>query len=483
MLRNACGKLTPIFLKPLTSKNSPDGPSFLPEESFDSFFARHLRRAPLLAAVGTAFVILRSIGFRAGAGLIFVAATALIPLSVLRPELGLYALTVNFVNEFDSYYQLQKYVPFSLPILLDLGITMGILLQVVRPGKLPRLDLLQNWLLVVYVLLVSLSLVMSDVAWPANLWGMFRNTFLIRPIVYVFLVVLVCSPGQLYWILLIFFFAHSLAMAGAMSDFLQKGLALYRVRGTLTAINYLSYVCITTLPILLATFLYLRQRVAKGFMLALALTTLFISFRTLSRSGYYSLFFTLAFLAFRLIRSPRMLFTAVVFSVLFYSLVPTTLTQRLSEVESLTTTDRFYLSRIGLRIALDHPVFGVGWHAYELVFPNYDHEGLFHGKGKAPHSLYLAIAASSGFPALFAYLALYGITFAQMVAITARYQRARNTRSYGYYLAVGIEGGLFGHFFFGLAGSYADSYYAFFLLGIAVAMIRFHHLSREAVLR
>ena len=152
-------------------------------------------------------------------------------------------------------------------------------------------------------------------------------------------------------------------------------------------------------------------------------------------------------------------------------------------MENVTATDRYHLSRIGLRIALDHPVFGVGWHAYEAVFPSYDHEGFFHGKGKAPHSIYFAIAARSGFPALLTYLALYGITFAQVVGVTARYRRAKDTHSYGSYLAVGIEGSLVGHFFFGLAGSYADSYYAFFLLSVAVVMIRIHHLSRDAVLR
>jgi len=155
----------------------------------------------------------------------------------------------------------------------------------------------------------------------------------------------------------------------------------------------------------------------------------------------------------------------------FYVLVPEALTRRLEEVEDVTQTSRYYLSRIAWRMAADNPLLGVGAHAYEEMFPRYDFE-LLYGKTKAPHNLYLAIAAQSGFPALAAYLALFGFTFFQLTRIDIEHRRHRETREFDFFLTVGVESALIGHFVFGLAGSYGDSYYAYLLLGIAVILVR-----------
>jgi O-antigen ligase len=442
------------------------------DESFDAFFARSLRRAPLLFGVVIVFFLLRAVGIRAMPIMLIGSSIPLLPLSLLRPELGLYALVFNFVNEFDAYYSLQQWIPVSLPILFDITVTTGILLRIVAPGRLPRLNYAQNQLLILYVALVVTALVASEVAEP-GVWTTFRTRFLIRPIFYLFLVLLVQTPDQLYRLLVVWITAHTLVLMGAMSDFLQKGLAFYRIQGTLSEVNYLAYVCIVTLPILIALYLYLRDRIARNVMLGLALVTLFVTLQTLSRSGYFALLATLVFFAARLVRNPRTLMTVAAFGLVFYLLIPANLTRRLEQVTSVTETDRYRLSRIGLRMALDNPIVGVGPHAYDTEALRYDYEH-FYFRPLAPHNLYLAIAATSGFPALLVYLALYGTTFLQDVRLDWNYRLKRETRALGYFLSLGIEGALVGHFVFGFAGSYGNSYYAYLLLGMSVILIRLH---------
>lgn len=458
----------------LPAAKNDHGPNQSAEtESFDSAFARALGRAPFLAAVALAFFLLRTGGFRAGPVLLIVSGIALLPFAFVRPELALYALTLNFVNEFDSYYELQSYFPLSLPILLDLALAAGILLRVALPGRIPRLTYIQNVFLLAYVSLTIVSILSSPVEVPAGYWARFRTGFLIRPVFYLFIVLLVRSSGELHRFLLVFLSAHSLLMLSCLSDYVQKGGAMYRVTGTLSATNYLSYLCIATLPIVVSLYVRFRDRRSKSFMLALSLVTLFVSLQTLSRSGYYALLAILAFLTLRLARTPRTLLVALAFGAVFYTLIPTGLTERLSEVESLSTTSRYYLSRVGLRMVRDHPILGVGLHAYEHEFPKYDYEQIFQKK-KSPHNLYIFVAAASGIPALFVYIGIYGTTLYQTWRIQRRYRRLGDFHSLGYGLTVGIQGGLVGHFVFGFAGSYADSYYAFLLLGLAVILVRYH---------
>jgi hypothetical protein len=443
-----------------------------PEESFDAYFARVLRRAPLLLGGAVAFFALRVAGIRPGPILVLVASAMALPLSIVRPEVGLYALIVNFVNELDSYYKFQTVVPVSLPILFDAAVAFGIFRRLGRSGAIPSLAQPANVLVVAYVIWVSLSFVLADV-WPPNPWGKFRTGFLIRPVIYFFLILLVRSPRDLFRLLAVLVFAEALLMAGTLPDYLRKGGGLYRVRGTLGAINYLSYVCIVTIPILVSLVAYLRDRIARAAILTLAALMLLISLETLSRSGYYALIATLAFLGWRFARKPQFLLVAGAFALMFVQLVPAGLAERLAQTSDITQTSRWLLSRVGLRMALDNALVGVGWANYEAKFLEYDLEHVF-SSPKSPHSMYFDIAASNGFPALALYLGAFGWTFRQLSRVESSYRKAGSSRALGALLALGLQGALVGHFVFGLAGSYGNTYYAYMLLGISVALVRLH---------
>jgi O-antigen ligase len=444
-----------------------------PAESFEEMLTRHLARAPLLIGVGLAFVAIRAIGARAGSVLLALASVVLVPVSFVRPDVGVYALVFNFVNELDSYYDLQSYTYFSVPILLDVAVSVGIYSTVISVRRLPRLSYTQNVLLLVYMALVCLSILFSSVAWPNSLWANFRTNFLIRPVFFFFLLVLIRTPQRLQRLVLTWLVAHSLLMAFALSDFLQKNVVVYRVAATVKETNYLSYICMTTLPILLAVGTYFRAQLPRIAVLGLGVVTLFVSLHTLSRGGYLALAMTVAFFSIRFSRNPQMMLSALLFLVLFYLLMPAELSERLAEVHSLAETDRYKIAQVGMRMVLDHPVFGVGWFAFGSSFMRYDYDHQFTHPSQ-PHSIYMSIAATSGIPALVVYLAMYLVTLAQVEGVVQKYRRARDLQSFGYFLALGVEGALIGHFAFGMTGSYSDSYYAYLLFALAVILIRYH---------
>jgi O-antigen ligase len=452
------------------------------DESFEEMLIRNLGRAPLLIGVGLAFVAIRAIGARAGAVLLALSSAVLVPISVVRPEIGAYALIFNNVNELDSYYDLRSYTYFSVPILLDVAISVGIYWTVVAPRRLPRLAYSQTMMLLVYVVLVCLSILFSPVAWPNDLFATFRTSFLIRPILFFFLIVLVRTPDRLQRLVLTWFIAHALLMTFALSDFLQKNLVAYRVAGTVKETNYLSYICMTTLPILLAVGTYFRSQVPRIGVLGLGVVTLFISLHTLSRGGYLALAVTGGFFVIRFSRNPQMMLSALLFLALFYLMMPAELSERFAEVQSLAETDRYKIGRVALRMALDNPFFGVGWFAFASSFMRYDYEHEF-THPQQPHSIYLSIAGSTGFPALFAYLAVYFLTFVQVERVVQKYRRARDLQSFGYFLALGVEGALIGHFTFGMTGAYGDSNYAYLLLALAIILVRHHEDPKAERLR
>lgn len=131
------------------------------------------------------------------------------------------------------------------------------------------------------------------------------------------------------------------------------------------------------------------------------------------------------------------------------SIAPDALAQRASSAFDLSSFDlgRYVaLWKVGLAIAVDHPLSGTGQDTYAIIFPDYrdrvldeeyaDHFSRF--RPESPHNAYLAIAAGAGFPALAAYGFLVGS------AIFILLPGARGKRQESILLA-GIVTALVGH--------------------------------------
>jgi O-antigen ligase len=67
---------------------------------------------------------------------------------------------------------------------------------------------------------------------------------------------------------------------------------------------------------------------------------------------------------------------------------------------------RLYFWGIARTIAIDHPLFGVGFNSYRYSFPDYNTNPDFEGEQRAVHSVWFGLVAELGVPGLFLFVAL-----------------------------------------------------------------------------
>jgi len=108
-----------------------------------------------------------------------------------------------------------------------------------------------------------------------------------------------------------------------------------------------------------------------------------------------------------------------------FLLVPQPFRDRLwsmADPKDITTVERIYMWKSGLRMARDHPLLGVGPNRIKKYFPQYAEPEARKRSTSHLHNNPLHIAAERGFPALAAWLWVWGAFFA---AVVGRLKEAR----------------------------------------------------------
>jgi O-antigen ligase len=190
-----------------------------------------------------------------------------------------------------------------------------------------------------------------------------------------------------------------------------------------------------------------RRRFALALVLLAAFVTLSATILTLTRGAYVGLvaggLVAGLVLVIRLGRSfaavhlPRVAFAvvgaiAVIAAVVIFWQPASTLADDVAEralsIPAVTETSnrsKLDMWEVGIRMAADHPVIGVGPDSYVLLFGDYRDRVLTPERAKvmkrfrpeSPHNVYIATAANMGIPALVAYLAV--IVFAVGLGVRA----------------------------------------------------------------
>ncbi|HWR56134.1 MAG TPA: O-antigen ligase family protein [Negativicutes bacterium] len=126
---------------------------------------------------------------------------------------------------------------------------------------------------------------------------------------------------------------------------------------------------------------------------------------TYSRGAWISFLGTLALLG--VIRNTRLLWLLIIGPLLAIWINPTLL-ERLTSIVNPTDTSstlRLALWESSLAMLLEHPLTGIGWGAYWLVYPAYD---FFINDGQTTiyhaHNMFLNIGAELGFPGLLSFI-------------------------------------------------------------------------------
>lgn len=212
----------------------------------------------------------------------------------------------------------------------------------------------------------------------------------------------------------------------------------HRVSGPIGHPNRYGLILLVLVPVALDRVTSSRRPATRSLALAaLVLCSLTIVF-TYSRGAFVALLSMLALLVLIRRPRPRHLLAAVALAVLLAPLVPGAYVQRMGTIfqkmgalvgtvaqpsEAIEIEDHSFRGRLSenlaaVRMFLDHPLTGVGLDNYPRRYQDYSQEILLDSRSedRAPHSLYLEIAAETGIVGLIAFSTILWVLFRGILA-------------------------------------------------------------------
>ena len=376
--------------------------------------------------------------------------------TLIRPEIGLHVLALNAMVGLTRLVELPRLGPFSAPVLIE-GLLVGaVMFQLAFLRRRLRFGTMQHALMGLLAIWIFVSVLTGVIVGPDNFQD-YRNLFLIRFVVFLLVTALVTSVDGIKRLMVTFMIANvgllALAMMVRLGYFGQAKITISqefeRTNALLQNPNELAFNLTTMLVLTIVSFLVVRSVTLKSLLLALAAADLVCIMSTLSRSGFISMCVVLLFLFFKLTRNLRAL-----------------------------VVDRLKLAQVGLAMAKDHPLLGVGLGNFMHVFPNYNVSNM-----KAPfpaHNLYLDLAAQMGLPALLLYAGVIWLTWRGLRAMEASLKARGRTRSFEFLFGLGVQAAFVNLAVFGLSGDVEFDYGALILLGLGLTLLKAQGPAQES---
>ena len=292
-------------------------------------------------------------------------------------------------------------------------------------------------------------------------------------VMFIVMVNVIRTEKRLKTMLLLALVTSCILSAAAVNDFrlgrFLVDLDLNRIRGFLGNLfdnpNDLALHLVTMFPLALGLLLGSRGALKKLFFAGSTVLIVAGVVATFSRGGFIGLVFSVAILAWRLMKRNKWMIAVSlpVALLLFVMLAPGGYKNRMA-----TATDDSGLARLdelkrSLFLAAHHPVFGVGLNNY-IYYSNFNH---------ASHNAYTQVAAELGFPAMFAYILFLITPFKQLRRIANETSASRRTSGV-FYLAAGLEASLFGYMAASFFLSVAYLWYIYYLVGYAICFRRLY---------
>ncbi|HET6374249.1 MAG TPA: O-antigen ligase family protein [Candidatus Polarisedimenticolia bacterium] len=415
-------------------------------------------------------------------GLLVLSAAAL---AIIRPEIGLHVLALNALVGLTRLVELPRVGPLSAPILIEVLLVGGVLFQIAFQRRRLHLGTPQHILLGLLALYIFFSVLMGVNVGPENFED-FRNLFLVRLIVFLLVTILITSLEGIKRLVITFMIANAgllvLATAVRLGYFGQEKITVsqdfQRTGALLQNPNELAFNLTTMLVLTIISFLLARSYTAKTILLGLAAADLICIMSTLSRSGFISMCVVMMFLFFKLTRNLRALAVILVLALSGWVMMPEALFARFSRIDEVKDVDRLQLARVGLAMAKDHPLLGVGLGNFVSSFRDYNVSNM---KAPAPaHNMYVDMTAQMGVPALLLYVGVLGVTWRGLRRLERDLKTAGETRSFPFLFGLAMQAAFVNLAVFGLSGDMEFDYGIFILLGLTLVLLRIHARRPEA---
>ncbi|MFQ5670894.1 MAG: O-antigen ligase family protein [Acidobacteriota bacterium] len=393
-----------------------------------------------------------------------------------RPEYGLHLLVFVSVVSLAQYFQLPTLGPVSLPFAMVGALLLAFLIHLSLLRKKLYLNIAENWLICAFSLLVVFSMLMARHLGPENL-SSFRRHYLLVIVVYFFIIQFIERRaaflrliGTLVAADLALVLSGILDYVGLLESTKSSALLEGRTVGFIGDPNELAFTLIGLSSLVVALVLHVRGRWARMALLVLAGANLFIILNTLSRGGFVSLVAVAVTMAFRVSHDRRIIALLLVLALVAYLLLPAQLFERFDKIQSLRGTSRWVLAVTGARMALAHPLLGVGYGNFGRESPRYD--PYYHRGGTSAHNLYVSIASQIGLPALLLWLVLVWVAWWRVSALFHAF--SREGERFLMLLAVALQANLVNLLVFGLSIHVEYTYMTFITLALIILADRLY---------
>jgi len=318
---------------------------------------------------------------------------------------------------------------------------------------------------------------------PGEAWATFNDTFFKAVLMFIVMVNVVRTEWRLKGLIWLSLGVGCLLSLNALDNYWAGNFTVegYRVEGNLGGMfanpNDMALHLVTMVPIAVALLLATRKFPIKLLYAACAVLMVAGTVVTFSRGGFMGLLCGAAVLAWKLGRRNRLM--VIVVSVLalaaFLVLMPGNYGVRLlslfdSNLDAVgSSSARRELLKLSVKVALRHPLFGVGMGNFHIVSI---HEHV-------SHNAYTQVAAEMGLIAMALYT-LFIVTPLRRLRQIERETFADRHRSFYFYLAVGIQAGLVAYMVSSFFASVAYQWYVYYLVAYAIALRRIYDMEHGA---
>lgn len=311
---------------------------------------------------------------------------------------------------------------------------------------------------------------------PGEAWTAFNYPFIRAVAIFIVIINVVRTPMRLKGLMFLGLAVSSFLSMGAINDYRLGRVAVAegeRVAGVVGGMfgnpNDMALHLVTMIPLAIGLLLSTRKALVKPLYFACALLMVGGVIVSFSRGAFLGLLGSGIVLAWKLGRRNRFLMWILVgvFLVALIAIAPGEYTERLSTIGSVSrdasSSSRRDLLVRSVIVALHNPVFGVGIGNFHIVSI----------RELVSHNAYTQVAAEMGMAAMCIYIMFLVVPLRRLRLIErATHEARRGSRIY--YLSVALQASIVAYMISSFFGSVAYQFYAYYLVGYAVALRRMH---------
>lgn len=340
--------------------------------------------------------------------------------------------------------------------------------------------------LVLFLILAALLSIPMAIN-PGEAWDTLNNILIKAVIMFIVMVNVVCTERRLKLLILLALAVSVYLSINAVNDYRHGIFKLgslenndNRVAGSIGGLfansNDLALHFVTMAPIAFALALEKRSLLKKVVYLTTVVLMIAAIVVTFSRGGFLGLIASAFVFTRKLGRRNKLGATGafVLAAILFVALAPGAYSGRLATIfdsaadKTGSSSARAEVLQRSIIVALRYPLFGVG-------LGNFHHRSVHE---LVTHNAYTQVASEMGIAAMICYMMFLLHPLNRLRRIEQETYGRKKEANF-YYLAVGLQASLVGYMVASFFGAVAYQWYAYYLVGYAIALRRIYSLEHE----